>query len=50
MVLCFSRMLYGHVVTDEALSILLKYHRHAFEYFGGIPEDILYNKTKVVVL
>lgn len=49
-VLCFSRMLYARVVTDETLPTFLECHRHAFEYFGGVPEEILYDNAKVVAL
>lgn len=49
-VLCFSRMLYARVVTDESLPTFLECHRHAFEYFGGVPEEILYDNARVVAL
>jgi transposase len=49
-VLSFSRMLYARVVTDESLPTFLECHRHAFEYFGGVPEEILYDNAKVVAL
>ena len=50
MVLSFSRMLYARIVADETLPTFLECHRKAFEYFGGVPEECLYDNAKVVAL
>jgi len=49
-VLGFSRALYAEVVTSTALPTFLACHLHAFEALGGIPEEILYDNQKQVVL
>jgi transposase len=50
MVLGFSRALYAEVVTRTELDTFLELHVHAFRAFGGMPEEILYDNQKVVVL
>lgn len=50
MILCYSRMLYARVVTDEKSETFLDCHKHAFEYFGGSTDEILYDNAKVVAL
>jgi transposase len=50
MVLGFSRALYAEVVTSTDVGTFLRLHVHAFESFGGIPEEILYDNQKQVVL
>lgn len=50
MVLGYSRMLYAEVVTDETSATFLACHEHAFSFFGGITEEILYDNAKVVAL
>ncbi len=50
MVLGFSRALYAEVVTGTELDTFLELHMHAFRNFGGMPEEILYDNQKVVVL
>jgi transposase len=50
MVLGYSRMLFAEVVTDEKSATFLSCHEHAFSYFGGITEEILYDNAKVVAL
>jgi len=50
MILCYSRMLYARVVTDEKSETFLACHTHAFEYFGGVTDEILYDNAKVVAL
>lgn len=51
-VLGFSRALYAEVVTSTALPTFpfLSCHLHAFETLGGLPEEILYDNQKQVVL
>ena len=50
MILGFSRMLFAEVVTDERSDTFLACHKHAFNYFGGITNEILYDNAKVVAL
>lgn len=50
MVLGFSRALYAEVVTRTDIDTFLECHLHAFQRFGGMPEEILYDHQKVVVM
>ncbi len=50
MVLGYSRCLYTEVVTSMDCDTLLKCHRHAFSYFGGVTREILYDNMKTVVI
>jgi len=50
MVLGYSRMLYAELVTDETQETFIACHEHAFAFFGGMPEEILYDNAKVVAL
>lgn len=46
----FSRASYVEFVTDEKFETLKHCHVRAFEYFGGVPTDVLYDNMKTVVL
>lgn len=46
----FSRASYVEFVTDERLETLLACHEHAFDFFGGVPHQVLYDNMKTVVL
>ncbi len=46
----FSRASFVEFVTNEKLETLLTCHEYAFEFFGGVPEEILYDNMKTVVL
>ena len=50
MILGYSRTLYAEVVTDERSETFLACHKHAFSYFGGVTNEILYDNAKVVAL
>jgi transposase len=50
MVLCYSRMLYLEFTLSEAMDQFLSCHRHAFEFFGGVPQKIMIDNLKVGVL
>ena len=50
MILGYSRMLYAEVVTDERSETFLACHKHAFNYFGGVTNEILYDNAKVVAI
>lgn len=49
MVLGYSRMVYAEIVEDETLQTLLAAHNRAFEYFGGVCLEGLYDNMKTVV-
>lgn len=50
MILGFSRMRYIEFVTDMTTDTLLRCHINAFRYFGGYPQEILYDNMKQVVV
>jgi transposase len=50
MVLGYSRRLYVEFTHDQTLGSLLTCHQHAFDWFGGMTEEILYDNPKTVVL
>jgi transposase len=46
----FSRASFVQFVTDMKVQTLIECHDHAFECFGGIPLQVLYDNMKTVVL
>ena len=50
MILGYSRMRYIEFVTDMSTSTLIRCHQNAFRYYGGYPEEILYDNMKQVVV
>ena len=50
MVLGFSRALYAEVTTSMGMEPFLSAHVRAFVAFGGVPEQLLYDNAKTVVL
>jgi transposase len=50
MVLSYSRMKYVEFTTNMKLETLMKCHMNAFAYFNGLPEQILYDNMKTVVI
>jgi len=50
LVLGYSRMRYIEFVTDMSTNTLIRCHANAFRYFGGYPEEILYDNMKQVVV
>ncbi len=48
LVLGHSRMLWGRFVVHQDLQTLLRCHAAAFEAFGGVPEQILYDRMRTV--
>lgn len=50
MILGYSRNRYIEFVTDMLTSTLIRCHINAFRYFGGYPEEILYDNIKQVVV
>ena len=50
MLLSFSRALYAEAVTSMALETFLACHVHAFQSFGGMAREILYDNARTVVI
>jgi hypothetical protein len=41
MTLCWSRHQYAEIVLDQKLPTWLECHRHALEWFGGVPGKLI---------
>lgn len=50
MTLGYSRMSYLEFTTRTDIEHFMKCHINAFEYFGGVTEEILYDNVKSVVI
>lgn len=50
MVLGFSRKMYITFINRCTMANFLRSHQQAFEFFGGIPTEILYDNMKNVVI
>jgi transposase len=50
MVLSWSRAIFARFALDQTLESFLRGHVLAFEAFGGVPREILYDNLKSVVL
>ena len=50
MILGYSRMRYIEFVTDMTTTTLIRCHINGFRYFGGYPEEMLYDNMKQVVI
>lgn len=50
MTLCWSRHMYVEFVFDQRVATWVECHRHAFEYFGGVPERVVLDNLKSGVL
>ncbi|MBW2596832.1 MAG: IS21 family transposase [Deltaproteobacteria bacterium] len=50
MILGYSRKSYGELIEHCDLPTFLDCHIHAFEYFGGVPDEILYDRMKNVFI
>ncbi len=48
MTLGYSRILMAAAATDQKLGTLLRMHEAVFEQWGGVPEEILYDRMKTV--
>lgn len=46
----YSRCTYVEFVDNERVETLLGCHERAFEYFGGVVKEVLYDNMKTVVL
>jgi len=50
MILGYSRKIYGELIDRCDLPSFLDCHIHAFDYFGGVPDEILYDRMKNVYI
>ncbi len=50
MILGFSRMRFAEFTLQIDVFTLIQCHKNAFDYFGGYPEEILYDNMKQIVL
>lgn len=50
MTLGYSRRMYAVGTEDEKLPSFIRCHVDAFDHFGGIPHEIVYDNAKTVVL
>jgi transposase len=50
MILGYSRMRYIEFVTEMSTNTMIRCHQNAFRYFGGYPEEMLYDNMKQVVV
>lgn len=50
MVSSYSRRLYAELTLDQTLATLLMCHEHAFDWFTGLPTEILYDNPKTIVV
>jgi len=50
MTLSFSRHQYVEFVFDQQVGTWLECHRHAFEFFGGVPRRVVLDNLKAAIL
>ncbi len=50
MTLCYSKMIYVEFIYRQSQEHFLVCHRNAFEYFGGVPENVMVDNCKTAVL
>jgi len=50
MVLSWSRHIFARLVYRQDVATWLECHRHAFEFFGGIPDRIVVDNLKAAIL
>jgi len=50
MTLSWSRHQYVEFVFDQKVATWLLCHRHAFEYFGGVPERVVVDNLKAAIV
>lgn len=50
MTLSWSRHQYVEFVFDQKVATWLRCHRHAFEYFGGVPERVVIDNLKAAIV
>ena len=50
MTLCWSRHQYAEVILDQTVATWLRCHRHALEWFGGVPQRIIIDNAKCAII
>ena len=50
MTLAYSRHQYVEFVFDQKVGTWLECHRHAFEFFGGVPQRVVVDNLKAAIL
>jgi transposase len=50
MVMSWSRAIFLDFALDQQMETFCRMHRHALEFFGGVPRKIVYDNLKSVVL
>lgn len=50
MILGYSRRIYGELINRCDLPTFLDCHMRAFEFFGGVPEQVLYDRMRNVFI
>lgn len=50
MTLCDSRHMYAEVVWDQKVETWQRCHRNAFEFFGGVPNQVILDNLKAAIL
>lgn len=50
MTLCFSRHMYVQFVFDQTIATWVACHINAFDFFGGVPKEIVVDNLKAAVL
>ncbi len=50
MVLGYSRLIYARFYVDQSMGSFLSAHLQAFQYFGGVPDKLLYDNLKTAVI
>ena len=50
MVLGYSRQMYIEFVERCTMTVFLDCHQNAFKFFGGVPQEVLYDNMKNVVV
>ena len=50
MTLCWSRAMYVEFTVNGNTDWFIRCHQHAFEYFGGVPHEILHDNLKSAVI
>ena len=50
MVLCYSRLMYVEFTVSQTMEHFLACHQHAFEFFGGMVQNVMVDNLKSAVL
>jgi len=48
MTLGYSRVMFAEAALDQKLGTLLRMHEAAFQQWGGVPQEVLYDRMKTV--